>query len=664
MFPRTRRLLVVIGVLIGQPALHAWSPSLMGDRVEWAAAGAAQSCSYSLSATSASVSSTGTTAGSLSVVTGTNCSWTSVSHDAWITVTGGASGQGIGQVAYSVAANTTGGQRVGTMTIAGMTYTVTQSATGCTVNLSATSASVPATGSTAGALSVVTGTSCSWTAVSNAAWITVTNGASGTGIGQVAYTVAANTTGSQRVGTMTIAGQTFTVTQSGSGCTYSLSATSASVPSTGSSAGALSIVSGTSCSWTAVSNAAWITVTNGASGSGIGQVAYTVAANTTGSQRVGTMTIAGQTYTVTQSGASCTYSLSATSVSVPSTGSTAGSLSVVTGTSCSWTAVSNAAWITVTNGASGTGIGAVSYTVAANTTGSQRVGTMAVAGIGFTVTQAAASCSYSLSATSASVPSTGSTAGAASVVTGTSCFWNAFSNAAWITVTSGASGTGIGQVAYSVAANTTGVQRIGTMTIAGITFTVTQAAASCTYSLSATSASVPSTGSTAGSLSVVTGTSCSWTAVSNAAWITVTNGASGSGIGQVAYTVAANTTGSQRVGTMTIAGQTFTVTQAAASCTYSLSATSASVPSTGSTAGALSVVTGTSCSWTAVSNAAWITVTNGASGSGIGQVAYTVAANTTGSQRVGTMTIAGQTFTVTQAGSTAPSAPTGLRIVK
>ena len=202
------------------------------------------------------------------------------------------------------------------------------------------------------------------------------------------------------------------------------------------------------------------------------------------------------------------------------------------------------------------------------------------------------------------------------------------------------------------------------MTIAGQTYTVTQAAASCTYSLSATSASVPSTGSTAGSLSVVTGTSCSWTAVSNAAWITVTNGASGSGIGQVAYTVAANTTGSQRVGTMTIAGQTFTVTQAAASCTYSLSATSASVPSTGSTAGALSVVTGTSCSWTAVSSAAWITVTNGASGSGIGQVAYTVAANTTGSQRVGTMTIAGQTFTVTQAGSTAPSAPTGLRIVK
>jgi hypothetical protein len=113
---------------------------------------------------------------------------------------------------------------------------------------------------------------------------------------------------------------------------------------------------------------------------------------------------------------------------------------------------------------------------------------------------------------------------------------------------------------------------------------------------------------------------------------------------------------------MTIAGTTFTVTQAAGSCTFNLSATSASVPSTGSTAGAVSVVTGTSCSWTAVSNASWITITSGANGAGIGSVTYSVAFNPD-TQRVGTMTIAGTTFTVTQQGSTI-SAPTGLRIVQ
>jgi len=55
--------------------------------------------------------------------------------------------------------------------------------------------------------------SCSWTAVSNASWITVTSGNGGTSSGTVAYSIATNTTGSNRTGTITIGGQTFTVTQ-------------------------------------------------------------------------------------------------------------------------------------------------------------------------------------------------------------------------------------------------------------------------------------------------------------------------------------------------------------------------------------------------------------------------------------------------------------------
>ena len=275
---------------------------------------------------------------------------------------------------------------------------------------------------------------------------------------------------------------------------------------------------------------------------------------------------------------------------------------------------------------------------------------------------AAAQCSYNLSATSASVPSTGTTAGAVSVVTGTACSWTATSNASWITVTGGASGTGFGTVTYRVAANPGTSPRTGTMTIAGIIFTVNQAANSCSYSLSATSALVPSTGSTAGAVSVVAGTACAWTAVSNANWITVTSGASGTGLGTVAYTVAANAGSSPRTGTMTIAGIIFTVTQAAASCSAALSPTSASAPSTVST-GTVSVVVGTGCSWTATSAVGWITITSGASGSGNGAVTYTVAANTTGSARTGTLNIAGLTFSIFQGQATTPNAPQGLRIV-
>ncbi len=56
-----------------------------------------------------------------------------------------------------------------------------------------------------------------------------------------------------------------------------------------------------------------------------------------------------------------------------------------------------------------------------------------------------------------------------------SCTWKARSNVSWITVTSGSAGTGNGTVKYSVSRNSTGNNRTGTITIAGLTFTVTRA---------------------------------------------------------------------------------------------------------------------------------------------------------------------------------------------
>jgi thymidine kinase len=48
----------------------------------------------------------------------------------------------------------------------------------------------------------------------------------------------------------------------------------------------------------------WIKVTTGAMGSGKGTVKYSVAASSSETSRTGTMTIAGQIYTVTQTGTS------------------------------------------------------------------------------------------------------------------------------------------------------------------------------------------------------------------------------------------------------------------------------------------------------------------------------------------------------------------------
>ncbi|MEE9200394.1 MAG: BACON domain-containing protein [Candidatus Brocadiales bacterium] len=174
----------------------------------------------------------------------------------------------------------------------------------------------------------------------------------------------------------------------------------------------------------------------------------------------------------------------------------------------------------------------------------------------------------------------------------------------------------------------------------------------CTYSISPTSASATVSSGT-GSVTVTATVSCSWTAVSNKSWITVTSGSSGTGSGTVGYSVAANSLNSVRSGTITIAGDTFTVSQAGVSCTYSISPTSVSPAASGGTGSVTVTAAASDCSWTAVSNKSWITVTSGSSSTGDGTAGYSVAANTGSISRTGTITIAGDTFTVTQSGTSA-----------
>lgn len=80
-----------------------------------------------------------------------------------------------------------------------------------------------------------------------------------------------------------------------------ISPLSQSYPSGGGS-GVVSVYAMTSCGWTAVSNAAWIMVDSGQSGNGNAAVGYTVQSNNSPNLRTGTITIAGQIFTVTQSG--------------------------------------------------------------------------------------------------------------------------------------------------------------------------------------------------------------------------------------------------------------------------------------------------------------------------------------------------------------------------
>jgi len=195
------------------------------------------------------------------------------------------------------------------------------------------------------------------------------------------------------------------------------------------------------------------------------------------------------------------------------------------------------------------------------------------------VNQAAAACSYSIDPTSAS-PGAAGGSGFVSVTAGGWCDWTAVSNdPSWLTVTSGSPGTGNRSVGYSVAVNT-GAARTGTITIADKTFTVNQAAAACSYSIDPPSAS-PGPGGGVICFAVTTSAWCDWTAVSNdPSWLTLTSGSPGTGNGTVCFSVAVNT-GAARTGTITIAGEIFTVNQAAAACSYSIDPAAAGAGWTG-----------------------------------------------------------------------------------
>ena len=84
----------------------------------------------------------------------------------------------------------------------------------------------------------------------------------------------------------------------------------------------------------------------------------------------------------------------------------------------------------------------------------------------------------------------------------------------------------------------------------------------CTYALSPTSASVAAAGGS-GSTTLTTAAGCAWNATSSASWLTLSSAASGSGSATVGYVVGSNG-GGTRSANLSIGGQTFLVTQAAA----------------------------------------------------------------------------------------------------
>lgn len=360
-------------------------------------------------------------------------------------------------------------------------------------------------------------------------------------------------------------------------CTYAISVATLTFGPQGGPA-SVTLTTAGHCTWTTASNREWITVTSGGTGTGPGAVVIAVLSNASTTARDGTLTIAGLTVAVHQDGLpACVVSLPAIGAFFSHTAAV-GSLTVSAPSYCSWSAVSDSSWLSIVSGSPGLGAGLITYALEANRRPETRTATIVIGGVAFRVDQAGepAECTYSVSAVDFT-PCMSGVELTAAVTTQNSCTWTAAiatPEASWITVVSGSTGSGPGTVRFRVADNwdapRQGVVQVRWPTVtAGQNLRVQQAG--CYYGVSTHTINVEAAGGT-GRFDVVQQSdpivcggplqnACLWSAVSNATWLVVSTNMPQTGDNPVSFTIAPNTSGQTRSGTIVVRDQVVTVWQ-------------------------------------------------------------------------------------------------------
>ena len=417
-------------------------------------------------------------------------------------------------------------------------------ADGCSPpNITPTSRSHSSNGETGNVTVSVANTNCKWTAKSNNPdWLTITSGSNSIGNATVTYFVKENSSSQSRIGTLTIAGRIFTISQE---APYELTVTK-----TGTGQGSITgqgISCGSDCAEKYVKDTAVTLTANPNSGSSFG--GWGGACSGTGSCQV-TM---NQAKNVT-----ATFNLNSFALSVNKYGSGTGKIigeGINCGSDCSEAYEANSSVTLIATPDSGSLF--IGWNGACSGTGNCQVTLNQAKNV--TATFDKRQCSYQITPTSQTQGSNVET-GTVTVSVQSGCTWTAQSNINWANITSGSTGEGNGSVTYSITANPTPQNRRGTLTIAGQTFTFFQNQIECSYSITPTHHTHSANGET-GSFSVKAATGCQWTAHSTVPWVNVTAGQNGQGAGIVTYSIDPNSSQQNRQGTLTIAGQTYTVNQ-------------------------------------------------------------------------------------------------------
>jgi hypothetical protein len=364
---------------------------------------------------------------------------------------------------------------------------------------------------------------------------------------------------------------------------------------------------------------------------------------------------------VTPTPPTCSYTFTSTTLTFGASGGQ-GTATLTTGPTCTWTAIADSSWVTITAGASGTGPGTVQFTIAGNSGTTARRANLSAGGQALAINQdGRAPCQYTVTATgNEDFPSSGGT-GTVTVTAADGCAWTASSGDTWVTITSGASGSGNGTVSYSVAQQSVVANRDTMLTVAGQAVHVRQSGASprpedCEYDVSPHDVTEHWHG-TGFTVTITTDRWCTWQATPQASWLSV-NPTSGSGSVQLAVTHDIFTDDAIRQAIIELRwptpklGDHVSVTQAG--CRYSVWAWPVDFPAPGGT-GQISVATQPlsdtyECTWTPESKVSWIHVPSLTHNHDGDLVFYTVDPNT-GALRTGEITVAGKVFRVRQAGS-------------
>ena len=421
--------------------------------------------------------------------------------------------------------------------------------TRCDIDLDAQSTSFTAAGGT-GAIRISTNRECAWSVQVDASWLTLSSPVSGQGAASVPYTVAANADPAARTAVIRVDDRQLPISQQGSPCEVRLSSTRESVDQSGGERRIQISTSSGQCRWTAVSDVDWIVFASGQSGSGNGEVAFTVAASD-GPERSGAVMVAGLVVTVVQT-IGCSYTVDPTAATLAASGG-AQVATVRSGAGCAWTASTAADWLTLSPG-TGSGSGDVRFSAPA-WNGPPRSTVVRIADQTLSVTQNSG-CSVSFSPAMVTVEASGAQS-SVRIEAMPGCGWSASSAAPWIVIATGAAGSGDGLLQLVVSANA-GPPRQASVAIAGRSLQVSQANG-CTYTATPTTHTLVAAAGK-GTVLVSTNSACRWGASSPVPWISVQQSAI-VGTGVLTFYVVANT-GPARTATVTVAGHPITVNQA------------------------------------------------------------------------------------------------------